>query len=187
MASFKNMDTHFVSYNYFCFCFCVEFWKFIHGNDQRNCHARSSKKGKLNYYYYFSWKNVYLGIKFSVNTEFWSSLTRLGNIMKTIIITEVLHNKEKCGHSKEFERKAFFSWIFCKLWSFIVRCFYVVPLWAEGYKSVGQRWGVYSIAERFAIEYRKESENAFVLPTSLFDLMKKTGARPIRYETENHR
>lgn len=156
MASFKNMDTHFVSYNYFCFCFCVEFWKFIHGNDQRNCHARSSKKGKLNYYYYyFSWKNVYLGIKFSVNTEFWSSLTRLGNIMKTIIITEVLHNKEKCGHSKEFERKAFFSWIFCKLWSLIVRCFYVVPLWAEGYKSVGQGWGVYSIAERFAIEYRK--------------------------------
>lgn len=109
MASFKNMDTHFVSYNYFCFCFCVEFWKFIHGNDQRNCHARSSKKGKLNYYYYFSWKDVYLGIKFFVNTEFWSSLTRLGNIMKTIIITEVLHNKEKCGHSKEFGRKAFFQ------------------------------------------------------------------------------
>lgn len=29
--------------------------------------------------------------------------------MKTIIITEVLHNKEKCGHSKEFGRKAFFQ------------------------------------------------------------------------------
>ena len=29
--------------------------------------------------------------------------------MKTIIITKVLHNKEKCGHSKEFGRKAFFQ------------------------------------------------------------------------------